>query len=404
MNRSIDQPGGRQRSLRARLLRRRLPLWLLAVSALVLTAGVGARQFLGKDAQSGLRTAVVELGNLEKTVTAVGSLKAKEYVDVGTQVSGRVEKIHVAIGDRVNKGYLIAEIDPTVYQSTVRKDRANLDNLKAQLGQQNAELALAQQQLDRNSRMLASKAVSQDTVDQAQAAAKVAAAKVSATSAQIKAAEATLSGDIANLGFTKIDAPMAGTVVSQSALEGQTVNAVQSAPVIVQVAKLDVMTVWAQVAEADVTKIKEGMSAYFTTLGMPDRRWRGQVSQVQPTPTIKNDVVLYNVLIDVDNSEGLLLPSMTVQVFFSLGEAKNVPLVPLSALQPDRQAGPDMYRATVLSEAGRVVRSVKIGLANRTVAQVVPGLQPGEQVIVADQPAPTTAAPRNSRRNMGPVL
>ena len=95
--------------------------------------------------------------------------------------------------------------------------------------------------------MLASKAVSQDTVDQAQAAAKVAAAKVSATAAQIKAAEATLAGDLANLGFTKIYAPIAGTVVSQSALAGQTVNAVQSAPVIVQIAQLDVMTVWAQV-------------------------------------------------------------------------------------------------------------------------------------------------------------
>src|SRR5690349_256684 len=196
-------------------LRKRLSLWLLAAAALAVAAGVGARQYLQKDAQAGLRTAAVEIGDIDKTVTAVGSLKAKEYVDVGTQVSGRVEKIHVAIGDRVSKGDLIAEIDPTVYQSTVRKDRANLDNLKAQLGQQSAELALALVQLDRNARMLASKAVSQDTVDQAQAAAKVAAAKVNATSAQIKAAEATLSGDIANLGFTKIYAPMAGTVVSQ---------------------------------------------------------------------------------------------------------------------------------------------------------------------------------------------
>ena len=123
---------------RAGATRKRLALWALAVAALAVTAGVGARQYLQKDAQAGYRTATVEVGNLEKSVTAVGSLKAKEYVDVGTQVSGRVEKIHVAIGDRVNKGDLIAEIDPTVYQSTVRKDRANLENLKAQLGQQSA--------------------------------------------------------------------------------------------------------------------------------------------------------------------------------------------------------------------------------------------------------------------------
>jgi macrolide-specific efflux system membrane fusion protein len=115
-------------------------------------------------------------------------------------------------------------------------------------------------------------------------------------------------------------------------------------------------------------------------------------------------VVLYNVLIDVDNSEGALLPTMTVQVFFSLGEAKNVPLVPLSALQPDRQAGADMYRAQVLTEDGPVTRSVKIGLTNRTSAQVVSGLQPGEQVIVAEQAAPKTNASRNGRPNMGPRL
>src|SRR3982751_678307 len=143
---------------RAWATRKRLALWALAITALAVTAGVGARQYLQKDGQSSYRTAAVEIGNLEKSVTAVGSLKAKEYVDVGTQVSGRVEKIHVAIGDRVNKGDLIAEIDPTVYQSTVRKDRANLENLKAQLGQQSAELALAQQQLDRNARMLKPKA------------------------------------------------------------------------------------------------------------------------------------------------------------------------------------------------------------------------------------------------------
>jgi macrolide-specific efflux system membrane fusion protein len=255
--------------------------------------------------------------------------------------------------------------------------------------------------------MLKSNAVSQDTVDQAQAAAKVADAKVNATKAQIKAAEATLAGDIANLGYTKIYAPMAGTVVSQTTLEGQTVNASQSAPVIVQVAQLDVMTVWAQVSEADVIKIKPDMAVYFTTLGMPDRRWRGKVSQIQPTPTIKNDVVLYNVLIDVDNSEGLLLPTMTVQAFFSQGEAKGVPVIPVSALQPDRQAGSDMYRVRVLSENGPVSRSVKIGLTSRTAAQVISGLQLGEQVIVPETQAPKTSSANNARGgrpNMGPRL
>jgi macrolide-specific efflux system membrane fusion protein len=251
--------------------------------------------------------------------------------------------------------------------------------------------------------MLQSSAVSQNTVDESDAQAKVAAATVAATRAQIKAAEATLEGDIANLGYTKIYAPLDGTVVSQTTLEGQTVNAVQSAPVIVQVANLDVMTVWAQVAEADVSRIKPAMPAYFTTLGSPDHKWQGTVRTVQPTPETVNDVVLYNVLIDVDNKEGVLLPSMTVQVFFVLGEAKDVPLAPINALQANRRAGADAYSARVLTKAGAVDREVKVGLTNRSTAQIISGLQPGEQLIVL-QAAPAGTPTRNGPPNMGPRL
>lgn len=320
------------------VLRRR---WkLLALLLLVAAAAVILIWQRGKSADpaAALRFATVEKGNLEKTVTAVGSLKAKDYVDVGTQVSGRVLNIHVEIGDKVAKGELIAEIDPTVYASTVAKDRANLDNLKAQLAQREAELALADQQAARNGRLASGNAVSQDVVQQAEASARVAAAALNAVKAQIKAAEATLEGDLANLNFTKIYAPMDGTVVVQDTRRGQTVNSVQSVAVIAQVANLDVMTVWAQVAEADVSSIKPNMSAYFTTLGAPERRWVGKVRQVQPTPTTTNDVVLYNVLVDVDNHERALLPAMTVQAFFVLAEARDAVVVPLGALKPDPEA------------------------------------------------------------------
>jgi macrolide-specific efflux system membrane fusion protein len=380
------------------------PLAIAAFLTVIVAGGVGARQYFDADDQAKFRTVAVERGDLEKSVTAVGSLKPKDYVDVGTQVSGRVEKVHVEIGARVNKGDLIAELDPTVYASTVRKDRANLENLKAQLNQLGAELALARQQLDRNTRMLKSNAVSQDTVDQSLAAQRVAEARVASTQAQIKAAEATLAGNVANLGYTKVYAPMAGTVVAQTTLEGQTVNASQSAPTIVQIANLDVMTVWAQVAEADVIKIANGMPAYFTTLGMPERRWRGAVAQIQPTPTIKNDVVLYNVLIDVDNSERLLLPTMTVQVFFVLGEAKDSLIVPLNALEPHKRGGETAYRAKVLTDAGPVVRSVQVGLMNRGTAQVISGLALGERVIVPEPKIAEAPARRNSGPRMGPRL
>lgn len=373
-------------------------LGLAAVLGVAVVAG--ACHYIGNDKAGGLKTVTVTRGDLQKSITAVGSIEPKDYVDVGTQVSGRVMKIHVAIGDRVARGDLIAEIDPTVYESTVRKDRATLENLKAQLEQQLAESALAVTELKRNQEMRAADAISQTTVDQAVAQAKVAAATVAATRAQIKAAEATLEGDLANLGFTKIYAPLDGTVASQTTLQGQTVNASQSAPVIVQVANMDVMTVWAQVAEADVSRITVGMPATFTTLGMPEKKWHGNVRAVYPTPVVENDVVLYNVLIDVDNREKLLLPQMTVQVFFTLGEAKDVPLAPINALQAQREAGADAYKAKVLTKDGVIERDVKVGLTSRSMAQIVSGLLPGDQLIVAA----TVPAGGGPGRQMGPRL
>ncbi len=381
--------------------KRRLPWLALALLLIAAGGGLGAQRYFATKDQPALLTATVELGDVERTVTALGKLKPKDYVDVGTQVSGQLKKVHVQIGDRVEKGQLIAEIDPTVYETRVRNNKANLDYLRAQLRQQEAELALARQQLARNRRLQEARAISQQTLEENEASLQVAIARVEATKAQIKAAEATLAGDEANLGYTKIYAPMAGTVVSQTTLEGQTVNANQQAPVIVQVANLDTMTVWAQVSEADVNKVKPGMPVYFTTLGLPDRRWHGVVRQVQPTPEIVNDVVLYNVLVDVDNDEQLLMSNMTVQVFFILGEARNVPVVPMNALRPSGGAD-DQYLAQVLTEQGPQPRRVKVGVTNRNLAEVREGLQVGDKVVLGGRPASSRNAPRGP--GMGPRL
>lgn len=354
----------------------------LTVSVLV-GCGVAANSYFDKKNAEPLNTVTVTQGDIEKTVTSLGKLKPKDYVDVGTQVSGQLKKVHVQIGDRINKGDLIAEIDPTVYETKIRTGKANLDNLRAQLLQQQAEAGLAQQQFDRNQDLLKERAISQETVESNQSALKVAKAKVVATQAQIKASQATLDGDMANLGYTKIYAPMAGTVVSQTTLQGQTVNANQAAPVIVRVANLDTMTVWAQVAEADITKIKAGAPAYFTTLGNAEQRWKGTVRQVMPTPETVNDVVLYNVLVDVDNRQQALMTDMTVQVFFVLDQARNAVLVPLAALRLEQGKDPSLYRARVVTSEGVAARQVKVGVTNRTTAAVVSGLNVGDKVVVA---------------------
>lgn len=380
--------------------RRRRKRWLLAVAVLLAAAAIAAgiygwRQWQATG-QPEIRTAEVALGDIEKSVTALGTLQPKDYVDVGAQVSGQLDTVHVEIGDIVRKDQLLAEIDPTVIETRVRTDKANLDNLQAQFAQQQAELKLARLQLKRNQALYKSRAISQDALQTTETLVAVGEAKADALSAQIAAAQAIYDGEIANLGYTKIYAPMAGTIVSQTALEGQTLNANQTAPTILRVADLQTMTVKAQVAEADVVKLTPGMQVYFTTLGLPERRWRATVRQILPTPETVNDVILYNVLIDVDNEDGVLMTSMTAQLFFVLDEAKQVPLIPIAALGKKQPGSSDEYLVRVMTGNGPEARAVKVGLMDRKSVQIVDGLAIGDRVII-ETPANSTNGSDSSR-------
>jgi macrolide-specific efflux system membrane fusion protein len=352
-----------------------------------------------------LRPIAVTRGTIEEVVTAQGKLEAKQYVDVGTQVSGQVKKIHVDIGDAVTKGELLAEIDPRVYQAQVEANEARINSLKAQLNQQKAELTLAEQNLKRNQNLIAINAVSQQALQESESQAAVAKAQVESITAQIQETESNLQGNRTNLGFTKIYAPMAGTVTTMPAREGQTLNANQTTPTVLQVANLDIMTVRANVAEADVNRLKEGMAVYFTTLGNSERRWQGKVRQILPSPQIVNDVVLYDVLIDVKNEGRQLMTGMTTQVFFIFGKAENATIIPAEALtrpvpKEDNELG-KAYRVSVMTETGREQRVIHVGLQTRTQAEVKGGLKGGERVLV-NRPAGSATAQANTTRTNAP--
>lgn len=345
------KPGAPRRGKRKP--RRLLPIGLVALVAL----GAGAYWWFGLRSaspdNSHLLTAAVERGDIEDTVSAVGNLQPRDYVDVGTQVSGQLRKVHVEIGQTVEQGTLLAEIDPTVYQTRVEADKAQLENYSAQLAQREAELALARLQYQRQKNLLKDNATSQDAYQSAETSLRAAEAAVRVMNAQIRQTTSTLRGDEANLGYTKIYAPMTGTVVSQSAKQGQTLNANQSAPIVLRIADLSAMTVTTEVSEADVSRLKVGMPAYFTTLGRPERRWHGTLRQVEPTPTVENNVVLYNALFDVSNDGGELMTQMTAQVFFVAASAKDVIRVPAAALQmPQRPNGPRHTPGAVPDGAG----------------------------------------------------
>ena len=386
----------------ARKRKRRPLLWL---TLLVLVVAVSLWFYLRQDATPAVQyqTAEVTLGDLEKTVTALGTLKPKGStvdnvgVPVGAQVSGLLKKLHVQIGDRVQKGQLLAEIDATVYATQVAIDRANLANLKAQLRQQQAQLTYDRQQLARNRSLAGTRALSKSELQGSETAVAVGQARIDALQAQIDGAQAQLEGNQAKLGYTRIYAPSSGVVVAEPAAEGQVLNANQSAPELLTIANLDTMTVWAQVAEADIARIRLGMPAYFTTLGEPDKRWHGQVNQILPAPEIVNNVVLYDVLIDIDNPEHRLMSNMTAQVFFVLGQVKDKPLVPVAALRPGRD-GADSAELSVMTPRGPQQRQVRVLLQNRVSAAIASGVSAGDRVVTGVQNGPADS-PR--RRGLG---
>ncbi|AIL62781.1 efflux RND transporter periplasmic adaptor subunit [Pseudomonas alkylphenolica] len=349
-----------------------------------------------------LSTVSVTRNDIESSVTALGTLQPRRYVDVGAQASGQIRKLHVEVGDQVKTGQLLVEIDPSTQQARLDAGRFSIDNLKAQLAEQQAQYQLAEQQYKRQRNLAAGGATREEDVQSAQAQLKVTQARIDMYRAQIRQAQASLRSDEAELGYTRIYAPMSGTVVAVDAREGQTLNAQQQTPLILRIAKLSPMTVWAQVSEADIGHVKPGMSAYFTTLAGGKRRWTSTVRQILPVPPKPLDqssqgggspssasgtgaaskVVLYTVLLDVDNPDNALMAEMTTQVFFVAGRASKVLSVPVAALDEDA-SDENLRIAQVLDASGKIEqRRVRTGLSDRLRVQVLEGLNEGEQLLI----------------------
>lgn len=332
-----------------------------------------------------LETAIVFRGPIENTIAAMGRLQPVRGVDVGAQVSGQLRSISVAIGDNVRAGQLIAEIDPNLYLARVESSRAGLAILQDQLKDKVAQLVLSQTEHDRKSSLARKSIVSQSNLETQQALLESAKLAVKIVNSEIKRAEATLRIDEINLQHTRIHSPIDGTIISQSAFAGQTLSAIQDAPTIVGIADLGIMTVEAYVSEADILRLLIGKQSFFSVLGDNDRRWTGKLRQINPMPEVKNNVILYKALFDVDNADRTLRIGMTAQVFFIIEKAENVLNVPLSSLRLlDQSVGSqnaamiDVQRDNGLTES----RVVKIGIRNRVAAEIVDGLREGERVVV----------------------
>lgn len=324
-------------------------------------------------------TVAVTRGDLRQEVSATGRLQPRTQVEVGAQVSGQLIRLHVEIGDEIEAGQLLAEIDAQVLEAQVESSRAQLRAQHAQLEERNAQLLLAQFQQRRQQLLWQERATSEEAVQEAETQLQSARSQVAVLKAQIEQNQSGLRADEANLEYTRILAPMSGTVVSLAASQGQTLNANQQAPTLLELADLSVMTVVTQVSEADVSALQPGMAARFTTLGARNRFWQGQLERIQPTPEIENNVVLYNALFDVDNPRRELLPQMTTQVFFTVAEATDVLLLPMSAVIT---SGRDHQVRLLEANGQETLRSVQLGVSDRIQVEILSGLNEGDQVLL----------------------
>ncbi|KKX28778.1 efflux RND transporter periplasmic adaptor subunit [Rhizobium sp. LC145] len=352
--------------------------------------------FLGPPAKPELVTTRARTGDIEEVVLATGVLEPLELVRVGAQASGRVERLAVEIGDVVEAGQLVAEIDSQTRRNTLRDREAALANIRAVHAARMAGLVKAEKDFERERELLAGGSTPRAQYDAAVATLDNARAEVQALEAQITQAQVALESAGVELGYTRITAPIAGTVVAIVTDEGQTVNALQTAPTIVMIARLDTMTVRADISEADVVRVSRGLPVWFSILGDPKRRFDGKLRQVEPAPaSIANEsnaaasgigstkgAVYYTGLIDVANADGVLRPSMTAQVSIVLSRASGAVLVPLSAVEGAPRAG-DMARVRILDAVGEVqIRQVQVGIDNGADIQILGGLQAGETIVL----------------------
>ena len=430
---------------------------IVAVVCLLAIAVTAWYFFKPQQQQPQYITSEVARGDIEDSVLATGVLEATKMVSVGAQVSGQVKKMYVKLGDPVKQGQLIAQIDSIRQENDLKTAEASIKNQQAQLAVKQANLAKVQSEYQRQQAMYAQDATSRAELESALASYKTAQADILAINAQIEQSRLTLATAKEDLGYTQIIAPMDGTIVAIVTEEGQTVNANQSAPTIVKLAKLDTMTIKAEISEADVMKVEQGQIVYFTTLGNSDKKHYAKLRQVEPAPDSINTetsntssssstAIYYNALFDVPNEDGKLRIDMTAQVYIILNEAKNVLTIPAAAIQSSNrsqtkrsdtakeqtaksstdQTQMDRPKRLELSaeeksliEQGkaslsmvRVVQAdgtakpqaVLVGLNNRVTAQIIKGLKQGDQVVIADaSDTSNDAAKRSNRAGAGPM-
>jgi HlyD family secretion protein len=356
--------------------------WLI-VATLVVVAAAGGWWWSSRDkaAEPQYRTVAVDRGDISAQVSANGTLNPVTLVNVGTQVSGTVRRIYADFNQQVKAGQILAELDPALFQAALAQSNANLANAQAQL-------KLAEANAARMQTLFRQEYVSRQELDQAQAAREQA-------MAQVRVARAQVTRDQTNLGFTVIRSPVDGTVINRQVDVGQTVAASFQTPTLFQIGKdLTQMQIDSTVSEADIGQVKVGQPVKFLVDSFPDAEYSGSVRQVRLNAKTEQNVVTYNVVVDVANPDLALMPGMTANLRVEVETRPNVLRVPTAALRfrpqvdsaAERGSTPRGAAVHVLGADGKPVRvAVKTGISDKAHTEIVSGkLKPGDAVIMAD--------------------
>ncbi len=356
-------------------------LFVVLTLALALTAVavIGWRPQGGSPAQR-YRTETVDRGDIIQTVSANGTLNPVVLVNVGTQVSGTVQKIRADFNDQVSAGQVLAELDPSLFQAQVTQSEANLLNAKAGLD-------LARIKFNRTATLHRKQLIANEELD-------IARQQVDAAAAQVKLAEGQLERDRINLRNSVIRSPISGVVVARNVDVGQTVAASFQTPTLFQIAQdLRRMQIYTNVSEADVGNLSVNSPVRFSVDTFPGLNFPGRIRQIRLNPTVQQNVVTYNVVVDVDNEDGRLMPGMTAHVLITLAERHGVLRVPNAALnfrpqengRPASRPAPGAQQAYVLDQGALRPVTVKTGITDNTLTEVIAGdLKPGDQVVTRE--------------------
>ncbi|MDD2735330.1 MAG: macrolide transporter subunit MacA [Desulfuromonadaceae bacterium] len=378
----------------------------IIIALTILGSGLAAKNFFFSTPKATFITADAVKMDLEESVLASGTLKAFKTVAVGAQVSGQLKTLRVALGGKVKKGQLLAEIDPVIQKNALKDAEAQVENLRAQKRSRQELLKQYNRAYQRQKLMSAKDATSKADMEIAQSQLESTRYDIAALEAQINKATIAVDTARANLEYTRINAPIDGVVISIDTEEGQTVVSTQSATTIITLATLDTMTVKAKISEADVTRVKPGLETYFTLLGDADKRYYSKLRAIEPGPvssgtnsstsSSSSSAVYYYGLFEVPNVDNKLKVSMTAQVTIVLNQVKQALCIPVSALGDTQKDG----RTTVKVLEGGIAqsRNIRTGISNNVQVQVLEGLREGEKVVVGD----STSLPKTESSNMPP--